>query len=102
MEKQFVSASYDAATNTTRVYYEDNTFEAFPGNVVQEKAGITDEMVEEVMETEPTEPTEEKQSGFARVMESIGLSNQQPDGETPIEEETADITIETNQPQQNG
>lgn len=36
MEKEIVSAAYIAETNSTRVYYADGTFDAYPGNVVDD------------------------------------------------------------------
>lgn len=38
MEKEVISIGFYPDTNTTRVYYADNTFDAFGGNIVNEKA----------------------------------------------------------------
>ena len=47
MNKKVHIAAYDPRTNITRVTYEDNTFDTFPGNVVAEKMDMTEKEVED-------------------------------------------------------
>lgn len=96
MKKQIESAAYYPETNSTRVYFTDGTFEAYGGNVVDEKLAATAALVEEA----PFFPSVDTAgTAIAPIDTELGASDSQTipeDNVLPIEDETPDIIIDAN------
>ena len=75
MEKKVMSVAYMPQTNSTRVYYEDGTFDAYPGNCVAEKSGLQD--TENVQSYE----TQEEAAAAAATFSPSPEGNPTPEGD---------------------